>query len=405
MDSKRLNTFEIGLLISVLLTPFTMLRFGLLGIGELGVLLVFIVGLSSGYIRNLTQGLEFSRFWILFILVSFIGMTFNTLFPGSRTPPTDVIFFDLAAYLFIFITCLTIENLFNNNKLNFYILLKNIYLFSGLIFFLLFLANLVTDSIAGFPLNYFGRFSPLANNLHHVAMFIAPMAFLGLLMVEKEKGPVLRFIAVLLVFLFSYLTFKTGSFKAIVGLVLGMGLYFAVLFVRRLKPSQRRPVTVLIIVGLIIIAILNLQFINEMLWGMFQSEDLEGGRSSLYAKGLEMSLKSPVVGLGPGAHIYQEGQFWDSHQTLLTVFLQSGIIGLFFIVKLGVNIAKKLTGTTALMAGSIPILSYVMGGDVMRRLPIWMLLLFFYYCTKQLQQNEQQKISTPESIIKVSSRS
>ncbi|MCW5520390.1 hypothetical protein J1N09_11100 [Aureitalea sp. L0-47] len=389
MRSWSLNTFEIGLLISVLLTPFTMLRLGVLGVGELGVMLLFLVGLSSGYISNLSVGLRFSRFWFIFIIVSFLGLTYNFLFPISKTPPNEVIFFDLTAYLFIFLTSVTIENLYQSGKLNFYNLLKHVYLFSGILFFILFLLNRVTDSIAGLPLNYYGRFSPLANNLHHVAMFLAPMTFVGLLVLENEKRRGIRLLTFLLILLFSFLTFQTGSFKAIAGLLLGMALYFGVMAVKRLKPSYRKPVSVLIFVSLIIIALLNLEFINDMLWGLFRAEDLQEGRSSLYQKGIEVSLKSPIIGLGPGAHIYQNGQFWDSHQTLLTVFLQSGIVGLFLILKLGYDIARSLVGTMALVAGSIPILTYAMGGDIMRRLPVWLLLLFFYYCTKQLQSNPE----------------
>jgi O-antigen ligase len=386
MHKIQLNKFEKGLIIAILFTPFTLLRFGYIGLGEAGILLLFVMTLSSGFIKKLTKDHPFSRFWLIFLFISFLGMTYNTFVLDNRIADPESVLFDLAAYIFIAVTCLTVENLFHRQQLSLFSLLKYIYLLSGTIFTILFILSLYTDSLFGLPLTYFGHFSPLAANLHQVAMFIAPMPFIGLLLIERETGFKLRGLSFLFILLFSYLVIETGSFKALAGLLLGFGIYLASRFIRLFKTSYQKPLIVLLVVLFLLIVVINIQFFSDVLWGIFRAEDLQEGRSSLYSRGFDVAIISPFIGLGPGPHIYQDGQFWDSHQTLLTVFIQGGIIGFVLFLGLSYKIIRRIWKIGPLIAGFIPILTYIMGGDIMRRLPVWLLLMFFYYCSIQLEQ-------------------
>ena len=142
---------------------------------------------------------------------------------------------------------------------------------------------------------------------------------------------------------------------------------------------MKNAVIVSLISIIIILGVVNSPALYEIFFAIFNAEDLASGRSSLYSNAIDVALTSPLVGLGPGAHIYQAGQFWDSHETFITVFLQGGAIGLVFFLILMYKIFKTFTKVTSLLAASIPILIYALGGDIMRRLPIWLLLMLLYY--------------------------
>ena len=69
----------------------------------------------------------------------------------------------------------------------------------------------------------------------------------------------------------------------------------------------------------------------------------------------------------------------STHQTLLTIFLQTGLLGLFVFLNFYIKIAKKYFLTISFFASFSALTIYILGGDIMRRLPIWLLLLLLYY--------------------------
>ena len=379
MKNKGLNNFDKGLIFAIILTPFTLLRVGYIGLGEISLLLLFLAGLQTGYISKLSKDLIFSRFWIIFLIISFCGFAYNVIFLNQNTGTFESSLFDFAAYVLIFISCLVVENLYLKNQLNFHQIIRKVFFFSGLIFSGLYGMSLFTDSVAGLPLKYFEYFAPFVNNLHQTAMFIAPMPFIGLFVLEREKKKINRLIIIALILILSFLTLETGSFKAMAGLGLGWLLYFMIKFINRFRGNLKKALIAIALAMTVLVIVVNINAIYDILWGIFSAEDLAEGRSNLYKNAIEVGFTSPIIGLGPGAHIFQEGQYWDSHQTFLTVLIQSGLIGLALLISLFYKMSKNILKVPSLLAGFIPILIYAMGGDVMRRLPIWLLLLLIHY--------------------------
>lgn len=374
-----MNKLEKGLIFAGILIPFTVLRVGYVGLGELTLLILFLYGLNKGYINRITRDVVFSRFWVQFLIITFFGFAYNIVILNQSTGTVESTVFDFMAYIVILITCLIIENFYHKDRIDIYEIIKMIFLISGVLFTALYLVSMFTDTIYGLPLKYYDYFAPFVTNLHQTAMFMAPMPFIGLLIIRNEKRPIIRFFSLVLILIFSYLVVQTGSFKALVGLTLGWAVYFVLEFVKLFKGRMKNAVIVSLISIIIFLGVVNSPVLYEIFFAIFNAEDLASGRSSLYSNAIDVALTSPLVGLGPGAHIYQAGQFWDSHETFITVFLQGGAIGLIFFLFLLYKIFKNFIKITSLLAASIPILIYALGGDIMRRLPIWLLLLLLYY--------------------------
>ena len=89
------------------------------------------------------------------------------------------------------------------------------------------------------------------------------------------------------------------------------------------------------------------------------------------------------MGFGPGPHLYYDADFWDAHQTILSLLLQSGIVGGCLFLFSSAYYIKTIRQNYLILSATIPILVYMLGGDILRRLPIWLLLIFFYYLVKQ----------------------
>ena len=111
----------------------------------------------------------------------------------------------------------------------------------------------------------------------------------------------------------------------------------------------------------------------------FTENDGRSSRETIYKQGFASGLNSPLVGYGPGAHVPYRQTFWDAHNTTLTIFLQSGLIGILLFVWFNIRLLTKLSINFALFGAITAIGMYIIGGDILRRLPIWIILMGLYY--------------------------
>jgi len=383
-----LNNLDKILIFSCIITPFTLLRLGFIGFGEITLLILFLYGLRRGYLSLKLGELIFSQFWSRFLVISIFGFMFNVLFLSHKTGTFEGMLFDFSAYIMVLISCMLIEGLIKKERIHLFYILKNIFIFSGLSFVTLYFVSLYTNVLFGLPLKYHDFFAPLANNLHQTAMIMVPLIFLGLFVFEKEKHKLRKYFYLFIVISLSYVALETGSFKAYIGVVFGWGVYLMLMFFNLFKGKLKNMVIAITAFTLLLLSLSNWQQIEEKAIVIFQEEDIGEGRSSLYSNALVVGLTSPIVGLGPGPHIFKGNKFWDSHETFLTVFIQSGIIGLLLLLVLVFRIFKKMTREPALLAAVLPIFIYLLGGDIMRRLPVWLLLLFIYYYVELHSNNK-----------------
>lgn len=379
---KNLNLFEKLLILSLLIMPYTLLRISFVGIGEIIILCLFLYEFKIRKLNFKFNDFIFTKFWIFYIIISLFGFSYNVIFLNYKTGTIDGFIFDLSAYTIVLLSCYTLESYQERIGINFSPIIKIIFYSSSIILTALYFLSFFIPSLFGLPLLYNDKFAPLVNNLHQISMFIIFLPFIGLLVFENEKNLFIRLLTVLLIILLFRMGIETGSFKAYIGLYFGLFVYT---FLKILSFSKGRYKNSLLIISLvlgILLLLVNFDFILNLITKIFIEEDINDGRLNLYSKALKVGFTSPVIGLGSGAHILNGIKFWDAHQSLLTIFLQTGLIGLLVFLILYIKMIKKYFKTIPFFAAFCAISIYILGGDIMRRLPIWILLvLLFYYNT------------------------
>tara|TARA_R110000787_G_scaffold59922_14_gene135976 strand:+ start:47491 stop:48660 length:1170 start_codon:yes stop_codon:yes gene_type:complete len=379
---KNLNLFEKLLVLSILIMPYTLLRIGFVGVGEIIILSLFLYEFKIRKLNFKIKDFIFTKFWIFYIIISLLGFSYNVLFLNYKTGTIDGMLFDLSAYILVLLSCYTLESYQERIGMNFISIIKTIFYSSSFVLTALYFLSFFTPSLLGLPLLYNDKFAPLVNNLHQISMFIIFLPFIGLLVFENEKNLLIRLITVLFIIFLFKMGIETGSFKAYIGLFLGLFVY---IFLKLLSFSKGRYKNSLLFISLalgILLLLINVDFIVNLITKIFIEEDINEGRVNLYSKAIKVGFTSPIIGLGAGAHILNGIKFWDAHQSLLTIFLQTGLIGLLAFFTLYIKMIKKYFKTIPFFAAFCAISIYILGGDIMRRLPIWILLfLLFYYNT------------------------
>jgi O-antigen ligase len=208
-------------------------------------------------------------------------------------------------------------------------------------------------------------------------MYIVALPFLGIVVMSAYSNIQYRIWPAILVMVAITMSVSAETTKADMALVVGF-LVFAVSYAVRLAgKSFRIPVglTVIAVFVAVVLLIDSVALVTEF----FQEADTHGARETLYGSSFGVIEASPIVGHGPGAHVLYLGKYWDVHQTQLAILLQAGLLGLIAFLALFWAIAKRVATNPPLLAAFSTILVYSAGGDILRRLPIWILLILIYY--------------------------
>ena len=88
------------LMLGLFLTPFTSLRFGFAGPGEILILFATMIAIfSGGFLIRIDSRLRiFYNFWIIFLSVSILGLYFNNFFSYIPSGTIESMVFDLFSY-------------------------------------------------------------------------------------------------------------------------------------------------------------------------------------------------------------------------------------------------------------------------------------------------------------------
>lgn len=385
-----MTTTEKYIVIALIAMPFTLLRVGPIGLGELIFIIFFLTELGNQRFNIYSNNFVFSRFWIAFLSVSLIGFLFNIIFLDQRTGTYLGMLFDFSSYVVILFACYALENMRKRTDCDFYKIIRGVFFGSSIVFILLYLISFLTNNLLGLPLKYYGFFVPLADNLHQISLFLIPLPFLGILIFKQERGFFLRSLIVFFIGMIFIMGYSTGSFKAMIGFVLGILVYIFLSWVSTVNKKNRfLAVGTIFFIGFLII-LLNIGFISSLFTALLIEEDLENDRLRLYGRAIDIMKTSPIFGLGPGGHIWNNSKFYDSHQTFFTVMLQGGIFGLFIMGKFMYQLIAKLIKNPTLFAALFTIIVYFLGGDIMRRLPTWIVLVLIFYYNDQKTTQEQK---------------
>lgn len=385
---KRAALCEKLLAASLVFAPYTVLRIGRIGIPEFCIMVLAVLVLVREGIRFGSGRIDeflFTRFWLFYLAISSLGFLNNYFFLGFPSGSLRGMLFDTTSYVFVFACCLVLESIITSGsmELNIWKILKVTYLTASFALGILFLFGSFTNSSY---VMYYAFFRPFATNIHHVSMFIAPLPFIGLKMLTEAKGYFLRVVLVILIISNIQIGLATGSSKIFLAFIVG-GLVFllAIPFSLRMSKYTKCLLFSLMTLILLLLVMIFAQDIVQKAVSFFEESDASNARNILYRSALNKFANSPIVGYGAGPHAeFRSGYFSDAHQTLLTALLQAGILGAVAYFWLTVAIFKKCMKDPFILGACTAILLYALGGDIMRRLPMWLfLILFYYYCMYQ----------------------
>ena len=384
------------LLAGFFFTPFTALRIGAIGPGELFILFSAFFALlgSDGKLFVDKRVQIITSFWVLFLIITIPAFFYNNLFLGSASRHLSSALFDLFAYLFVLFSILLTGHTMSLKGADANTFFKRLFLLWALAYSLLYFISFITPTIFGLPLiaNEF-QFSPLADNLHQASSLTCAMVFAMIFMGTQAEDNKRKFFYIISAFLFALMAFASGSTKAILGIIFGALIGFSTIIFFKQSGRYRLVVNFLsiILLSFFIIGFFATYFdlITSAGMAFFQDNDIGGGRQTLYWSSIQHGLESFLIGYGPGSHTPFRQDFWDAHNTILTVFLQSGILGVLVLIYFGLRLFGKLTNHYAIIGAFGAVSIYVLGGDVLRRLPIWILLLGLVYFSSAINSKQE----------------
>jgi hypothetical protein len=217
------RTYALIIATALFFTPYTAIKIYNFGMAELLIVILFIKLWTDDRLYLNISRFVFVRFWVVFFIISSLGIIVNYFVFNHISGTTSGLIFDSTAYLFILFCCFCLEAILNNRKIRFDLekLLKNVYISTSTALLVLFLISRGTGSLFGFSLLNYDLFRPFATNIHHTAMFVAPLPFLGLHVISKEKRLVKKILILILVISNVVIALNTGSTKVIMGFIIG----------------------------------------------------------------------------------------------------------------------------------------------------------------------------------------
>lgn len=377
------------LLFGLFLTPFTSLRFGFVGLGEILIAISCVFNLTAAHSRILIDARirMIYVFWFVFLSASLLGLFYNAIFLGFSSGSPDTAAFDFLAYLYILFFIFQIGHLARSGRINVAHFFKRLFELWAVFYILLYGLSFFTSSIFGLPLRYHAYFSPLVDNLHQAASITCSMGFIMLYLFAQSRSLVAKLFYMISAVLFAKMALDSGSTKAFLGVWAGAVSSLTFLVLYRSSDRNTKVFSVFTLILFVSITFFYLTFNYEMVRNtairFFQENDVGNARGTLYTVGFGHGLKSFLFGYGPGPQCPFGGKFWDAHNTSLTIFLQGGLLGILAFVPMVTKLARNITVHFALTGALTAIGMYALGGDILRRLPIWIMIVGLAYFADQ----------------------
>jgi O-antigen ligase len=179
------------------------------------------------------------------------------------------------------------------------------------------------------------------------------------------------------------MAYESGSTKASAGMLVGFCVFFMYGFLFNIFMKKNNLIgssaSIFFVAAFLAIIGINWEYFFSKGNAFFVGADTGGAREFFYGYAIKRVQDSLFFGFGPGPHILNmDGRFWDAHQTYLTALLQGGIFGLFCFLFFVFLFFKKIKRFPSFVACFSSILLYASGGDILRRSPIWILVILMY---------------------------
>lgn len=376
------------LVIITILAGFTKLRFGALGLSELCTvfLLIYLCWRKN---RFCIRKMAFTQFWLLTILLNCVGLFINVFFRiDYLSIQSGSALFDTAAYLYMLILCFTFESVLT--KLSYdeiWTLFKRIFYSAVLIIGTLFVVSQFRQTLFGMSLFYGeARFSPLADNPHQINVLTSTLPFIGFRILKEAKS--LRSKAVTAVFLAANLLVSLSTRSDTMKVAYIVCFYLMLVIHERGSRQEKPSYFAAIFVSLI--AFLGIVYSWDWFVGLvirfFEEGDAGGVRFILWRNSVQAGMRSPIFGLGPGAHTGFYGPFEavESHQMLLTMFTQSGLIGVTVLMALVFKVVRTVYKDKHVFIMVVGLLISSLSGTMLRRTVWWIYMMICYHLVQRM---------------------
>ena len=371
-DPVKIKARDWILMAGLTLAPMTSLRIWKIGPGEILCLLWGIKYLFSSRIKHN----DIIFFFILFIPALGLGSL-----AGYSIAPNELSVGDILTWIYFGVIAVSIFNGLKRNSQEYNDRLLCLFATIAMLWYLfLFLySRYISRSFLGVPLWYSGRrFSGGATNPHQIAVLLCALFFIFIRQILSKRN-VLISIFGLAVSLF--LIIGTESSTAIMSVALGIiiGAYF---FVGAHAGKNKKRIMLIMSLIILIVTIAGFSAFLELFTRWIEKDSNGLGRLYIFASFPRTFIKSPIVGLGPGAH--GGNGLIEFHNTYLEVLAATGMLGGTIFLVFSIRIFKKaITADWKLFLIIISMYAYGFAGFAMRRLVYWGIIAFVVVIAEQ----------------------
>ena len=368
MQSVRIHLWDWLLIVGAIVAPMTGWRIGKIGPAEV---LCFVWAL-----RFLREEVELNAYTIFFgVLVTcmFLGDII-----GYIITPDETYFNLTVTWVYLGFVGSAMFKALRHNPLEYNIRVFSLISSLTVIWYALLYvyASHVSKTFLGAPLYYYSRYSGGGTNPHQVAVGLCGVAFWFIYQILQRKH-VVRNAALFTLDL--YLLSLTKSSTGIAALAVGVATLAVMLTIRHVPAGWKRW-ALFILEALVGVAVVLVFF--GPLWDKFdawvQSDSNGQGRFDLWSTFVPAFLKSPIFGLGTGAHAMNyNGTAIEFHSSYLDIFSAAGLVGFGALVAFMCYTAGKIIrGEMLLLPIMVCSYAYGIAGFAVRRLAFWTVMTF-----------------------------
>jgi len=372
---------------AIVLAGFTELRIASFGLSEVIIVFLF-VGVWWKRDRFCPKDMAFTQFWFLTLIGNLVGLLINVfLHIDYATIQSGSAQLDMLAYAYMVVLSIVLETiLLGLSAEEIWTLVKRIFFTAVTVIGILFVISRFTQTLLGFSLFYGGmRFSPLAQNPHQINVLTSTLPFVGIRVIKRAQSISSKIAAAVYVGINVVISLFTFSDTMI---VVYLVCFYLIGLIYQDYRHQRKPrylVAVLVSGVILVVLAFYSDVLIALIVGFFEQADAGGARFLLWRNSIRAGMLSPLFGLGPGAHSGLDGPFEgiESHQMILAMFTQTGIIGVALLVLLIVRVVQSVYRDKYILIAIIGLLVSSLSGTMMRRTVWWMYLMIYYHLARK----------------------
>jgi O-antigen ligase len=255
--------------------------------------------------------------------------------------------------------------------------------------------GLVTTHLGPLSLWYYGvRFQGWSENPNQLAIFMLPMPFLGWYLLQQTGSVARKLIYLLAIVVCAAAGVATGSDSLRVAWAGSLGAIITLLWYRAVFRGRSRFLYIshiLLPLAAIVIAIGAgpeiVERAQQIAQALYEEQGQGDTRFTIWSHGIDAILRSPLVGLGPGAHSGFAGPFegLEAHNSFIDWGTSTGLTGVLLLLWLSLWCVWRAVRAHAfaLVGVAVAVIIASLFHYSLRQPIYWLLLLVVAALTEQ----------------------